>query len=54
MRYTYRVTLEKSLKDNPDEFSVAKLINSDVVPAVQAVVESKIVNFNSENKAAIG
>src|SRR5665213_2096108 len=50
MRYTYRVTLEKSLKDNPDEFSVAKLINSDVVPAVQAVVESKIVNFNSENR----
>jgi len=54
MRYTYRTTLEKSLKDNPDEFSVAKLINSDVVPAVQAIVESKIVNFNSENKAYIG
>jgi len=54
MRYTYRVTLEKSLKDNPDEFSVAKLINSDVVPAVQAVVESKIVNFNSENRAYVG
>ena len=54
MRYTYRVTLEKSLKDNPGEFSVAKLINSDVVPAVQAVVESKIVNFNSENRAYVG
>jgi fructose-bisphosphate aldolase class II len=54
MRYTYRTTLEKSLKDNPDEFSVAKLINNDVVPAVQAVVESKIVNFNSENKACKG
>lgn len=53
MRYTYRTTLEKSLKANPDEFSVAKLINTDVVPAVQAVVESKIVNFNSENKAVI-
>jgi fructose-bisphosphate aldolase, class II len=53
MRYTYRTTLEKSLKANPDEFSVAKLINNDVVPAVAAVVESKIVNFNSENKAVI-
>jgi fructose-bisphosphate aldolase class II len=54
MRYTYRTTLEKSLKENPDEFSVAKLTNSDVVPAVQAVVESKIVNFNSANKAVVG
>lgn len=54
MRYVYRTTLEKSLKANPDEFSVSKLISSDVVPAVQKVVDSKIVNFNSAGKAYTG
>jgi len=52
MRYAYRTTLEKVLKENPDEFSVAKLIAKAVVPAVQAVVESKIEDFNSAGKAA--
>jgi fructose-bisphosphate aldolase class II len=53
MRYAYRTTLEQSLKDNPDEYSVAKLISKDVVPAVQAVVESKLEDFNSSGKALI-
>lgn len=53
MRVTYRQTLEKTLADNPDEYSVAKLINAHVVPAVQAVVESKIDSFNSAGRAKI-
>ncbi len=53
MRYAYRTTLEKVLADNPKEFSVAKLINKDVVAAVQAVVESKIEDFNSSGRAVV-
>ena len=53
MRIAYRESLEKVLKDNPDEYSVAKLVNKDVVAAVQAVVESKINDFNSAGKAVI-
>jgi fructose-bisphosphate aldolase class II len=53
MRYAYRTTLEKVLKENPDEFSVSKLIAKEVVPAVQAVVESKIEDFNSAGKAVV-
>lgn len=51
MRIAYRESLEKTLKENPDEYSVSKLINKDVVPVVQAVVESKINDFNSAGKA---
>jgi fructose-bisphosphate aldolase class II len=51
MRIAYRQTLEKVLRENPDEYSVAKLIQQAVVPAVQAVVESKINGFNSAGKA---
>ncbi|HVS58967.1 MAG TPA: class II fructose-bisphosphate aldolase [Candidatus Saccharimonadales bacterium] len=51
MRYAYRTTLEKVLKDNPDEYSVAKLISGEVVDAVQAVVESKLADFNGGGKA---
>lgn len=51
MRYIYRTTLEKVLADNPNEYSVSKLIAKYVVPEVQAVVESKIVDFNSAGKA---
>lgn len=54
MRYAYRKTLEKTLQDNPDEYSVAKLINKDVITAVQAVVESKLDMFNSAGKAVVG
>ncbi len=53
MRYAYRKALEKSLADNPGEYSVAKLITKDVVGAVQAVVESKIADFNSADKAVV-
>ncbi len=51
MRIAYRETLEKVLRENPDEYSVAKLVGKEVVPAVQAVVESKIDDFNSAGKA---
>jgi fructose-bisphosphate aldolase, class II len=51
MRYAYRTTLEKVLKENPNEYSVAKLISGEVVDAVQAVVESKLETFNSTGKA---
>lgn len=51
MRIAYRETLEKVLRENPDEYSVAKLISHDVVDAVQAVVENKIDDFNSTGKA---
>ncbi len=53
MRYAYRTTLEKILADNPKEYSVAKLISKEVVPAVQAVVESKLDDFNSADKAVL-
>jgi fructose-bisphosphate aldolase, class II len=51
MRYAYRTTLEKVLKENPDEYSVPKLVGGEVVDAVQAVVESKLETFNSGGKA---
>jgi fructose-bisphosphate aldolase class II len=53
MRYAYRTALEKILKDSPDEYSVAKLISKEVVAAVQAVVESKLEDFNSAGKAVV-
>lgn len=52
MRFAYRQALEKVLKENPDEISVAKLVSKEVVGVVQAVVESKIDDFNSAGKAA--
>lgn len=51
MRYAYRTTLEKVLAENPGEYSVSKLIAKAVLPAVQKVVESKLVDFNSAGKA---
>lgn len=53
MRIAYRQTLEKVLRDNPNEYSVSKLISKEVIAAVQAVVESKIDVFNSADKAKI-
>jgi fructose/tagatose bisphosphate aldolase len=50
MRYAYRTSLEKALTDNPDEYSISKLVSKYVVPAVQTVVESKLDNFNSAGK----
>lgn len=53
MRFAYRQALEEALKNNPNEISVAKLITANVIPAVQAVVESKLLDFNSDGKASV-
>ena len=53
IRFVYRTTLEQTLKDNPEEYATAKLVGKYVVPAVQAVVESKIDDFNSAGKAVV-
>jgi fructose-bisphosphate aldolase class II len=53
MRVVYRQTLEKALADNPSEYSVSKLINKHVVPAVQQVVEEKLATFNSAGRAVV-
>jgi fructose-bisphosphate aldolase class II len=53
MRYAYRTTLEKVLKEHPDEYATSKLISKDVVDAVQVVVESKLADFNSTGKAVV-
>lgn len=50
MRYAYRTTLEKALKDDPTEYAVVKLM-PQVIAAVQAVVEDKLSAFNSTGKA---
>ena len=50
MRIAYRNTLEKELKENPDEYAVVKLMDR-VIEEVQKVVETKIDMFNSANKA---
>jgi fructose-bisphosphate aldolase class II len=53
MRVAYRLAVEKTLKDNPNEYSISKLINKDVVPAVQAIVEEKLDTFNSAGRAVV-
>jgi fructose-bisphosphate aldolase, class II len=50
MRVAYRETLEKVLKENPDEYAVIKLM-PEVISAVQKVVEEKIDLFGSAGKA---
>ena len=50
MRVAFRNTLEKVLKENPEEFAVIKLMD-EVVSAVQEVVEAKMDAFGSVNKA---
>lgn len=52
MRYVFRTTLEKVLKENPDEYAVVKLM-PEVYGAVQAVVEEKIQAFGSAGKAVV-
>ena len=52
MRYAYRETLEKVLKENKTEYAVVKLMD-EVIAAVQKVVESKIDTFNSTGKARV-
>lgn len=51
MRIAYRNALEQALKENPDEYSVAKLLPKYVIPAVAKVVEDKLADFNSAGKA---
>lgn len=50
LRYAFRTTLERVLKENPDEFAIVKLM-PPVYEAVQKVVEEKIDTFGSANKA---
>jgi fructose-bisphosphate aldolase, class II len=52
MRYAYRITLEKMLKEKPDEYAIIKLM-PPVIEAVQIVVEEKIQAFGSTGKATI-
>lgn len=52
MRVAYRDTLERVLKDNPDEYAVIKLM-PEVIEAVQGVVEEKIELFGSVGKARL-
>lgn len=53
MRIAYREALEKALRENPNESSVAKLVDKYVVDAVQEVVDSKLAVFNSAGKAQV-
>jgi len=52
LRYAFRTTLEKVLKDNPAEYAVVKLMPT-VYEAVQKVVEEKIETFGSAGKAIV-
>lgn len=53
MRVVYRKTLEQVLAENPNEYSVAKLVNGRVVEEVQKVVEDKLKTFNSAGRAVV-
>lgn len=50
MRVAFRNSLEKVLKENPDELSFARLTD-DIISAVQKVVEEKIDMLGSAGKA---
>lgn len=50
MRKAFRDTLEKVLREHPDEYAVVKLM-PEVYAAVQRVVETKLQNYNSIGKA---
>jgi len=52
LRYAFRTTLEKVLRENPDEYAVFKLM-PEVYDAVQKVVEEKIGAFGSAGKVFI-
>ncbi len=52
MRRAFRDTLERVLAENKTEYAVVKLMD-EVIDSVQAVVESKIVLFNSAGKAKV-
>lgn len=52
MRYVFRTTLERVLRENPDEYAIVKLM-PEVYSAVQEVVEEKIMVFGSSGKALV-
>ena len=52
MRIAYRQTLEKVLREHPEEVAILK-INQEVYDAVQAVVEEKLGYYNSAGKAIV-
>lgn len=52
MRYVFRTTLERVLRENPDEYAIVKLM-PEVYSAVQEVVEEKIMAFGSSGKALV-
>lgn len=52
LRYAFRTSLEKVLKENPNQYAVIKLM-SEVYDAVQSVVEDKITNLGSAGKAVL-
>ncbi len=52
LRIAYRTTLERVLRENPDQYAVFKLMGA-VRDEVQKVVESKISAFGSAGKAVL-
>ncbi len=52
MRVAFRETVEKVLRENPEEFALVKLMD-EVKDAVQKVVEEKIDAFGSAGKAVL-
>ncbi len=52
LRIAYRTTLERVLRENPDQYAVMKLMNT-VRDEVQKVVEEKISAFGSAGKAVL-
>ena len=50
LRQAFRVSLEKALRENPDEYAVYKIMPA-VISAIQSVVEHKIDIFGSGGKA---
>lgn len=52
MRIAFRDTLEKVLREHPDEYAVVKLM-PEVYQAVQVVIEEKINAFGSAGKAVV-
>ena len=52
MRIAFRDTLERVLKENPNEYAVMKLM-PHVIDAISGVVEEKIQIFGSSGKAVV-
>jgi fructose-bisphosphate aldolase, class II len=50
LRYAYRTTLERQLREHPDEYAIVRLM-PPVIRAVQDVVEDRIEVFGSAGRA---